>query len=81
MGTFFVLWVGDKTDSVSVDRLKPVISAVPVTPAVPLSHGRPCLVSASTRRPPAPVPPPVKKVRFSVPVPATKLCLNPHRTV
>ena len=27
----FVLQVGDKSDSVSVDRLKPVISAVPVT--------------------------------------------------
>ena len=28
---FFVLQVGDKSDSVSVDRLKPVISLVPVT--------------------------------------------------
>ena len=31
---FFVLQVGDKSDSVSVDRLKPVISLVPVTPAL-----------------------------------------------
>ena len=34
-GGFFVLQIGDKSDSLSLDRLKPVISAVPVTPAVP----------------------------------------------
>ena len=33
---FFVLQVGDKSDSVSVDRLKLVISSVPVTSALPL---------------------------------------------
>ena len=32
---YFVLQIGDKSDSVSVDRLKPVISSVPVVPAVP----------------------------------------------
>ena len=32
---FFVVQIGDKSDSVSVDRLKPVISATPVIPAVP----------------------------------------------
>ena len=32
---FFVLQIGDKSDSVSVDRLKPVYSTVPLDPAVP----------------------------------------------
>ena len=36
---FVVLQIGDKTDSLSVDRLKPVVSAVPVTPAVPPPQG------------------------------------------
>ena len=33
--TFFVLQNGEKSDSVSVDRLKPVYSTVSVDPAVP----------------------------------------------
>ena len=41
---FFILQVGDKTDSVSVDRLKAVFSSVPVTPAVPPPRGRPHLL-------------------------------------
>ena len=32
---FFVLQIEERTDSVSVDRLKPVISSVPVIPGVP----------------------------------------------
>ena len=36
---FFVLQIGDKSDSVSVDRLKPVFSSVPVVPGVPPVRG------------------------------------------
>ena len=75
---FFVLQIGDKSDSVSVDRLKTVISAVPVTPAVPPLGGHPRLVPASITGPPDPGRLPVKKVRFFIPVPATKLRWNSH---
>ena len=78
---FFVLQIRDKSDSVSVDRLKPVISAIPVTPAVPPPRGWPRLVPASIMRPPVPVSLPVKKVRFEVRVPAKKLRQNPRRIV
>ena len=90
---FFVLQIGDKSDSVSVDRLKPVFSSIPVVPAAPPLRGRPCLVPALVPRPLGPCPepvlfpgppdpdcPPVKKVRFS-PVPATQLLRNPHQMV
>ena len=77
---FFVLQIGDKSDSVSVDRLKPVISAVLVTPAVPPLQGCPRLVPASATRPQDPDRLPVKKKKFSL-VPATDLRRNPHRTV
>ena len=77
---FFILKIGDKSDSVSVDRLKAVYSSVPVTPAVPPPQGRPRLQPASVTEPPAPVHA-KKKVRFKVPVPATKLRRNPHQTV
>ena len=90
---FFVLQIRDKSDSVSVDRLKPVISSVPVVPAKSPLQGWPCLVPASVPRPPDPCPkpasvpgppdpglPPVKKVRFSL-VPATQAYRNPQRTV
>ena len=50
---FFILQIGDKSDSVSVDRLKAVFSSVPVTPAVPPPQGRPCLQPASVSEPPA----------------------------
>ena len=76
---FFVPQIRDKSDSVSVDRLKPVTSATPVTPAVHPPRGH--LVLASITRPPDPVSLPVKKVRFEVRVPATKLRQNPHWTV
>ena len=85
---FFVLQIGDISDSVSVDRLKPVFSSVPVVPAEPPLPGRPYLVPASMPKPTVPRRPPVKKVTFSPvkkvsfsPVPATQLCRNPHRTV
>ena len=77
---FFVLQVGDKSDAFSVDRLKPVVSAVPVTPAVPPLRGRPRLVQALFPRPLDPGCPLVKKVSFSQ-IPATKLPRNPHRTI
>ena len=35
----FVLQIGDKKDSVSVDRLRPFFSTNPVVPAVPPTHG------------------------------------------
>ena len=63
---FFVLQIGEKTDSVSVDRLKPVISSVPVIPGVPPVWGRPRLKPASVPKPPVPVRPLVKKVTFSL---------------
>ena len=37
----FKLQVGDKTDNVTIERLKPVISATPVEAAVPRKRGRP----------------------------------------
>ena len=40
---FFRLQIGDKIDSVSVDRLKPVFSDSPVIPAAPPPRGRPPL--------------------------------------
>ena len=40
---FFRLQIGTKVDSVSVDRLKPVISDVPVIPVTPPPQGRPPL--------------------------------------
>jgi len=40
---FFRLQIGSKIDSVSIDRLKPVFSDLPVVPAVPPLRGRPPL--------------------------------------
>ena len=90
---YFVIQIGDKSDSVSVDRLKPVFSSDPEVPADPSLRGRPRLVPAWVTRPPDPRPEPasvpdpqapgrpqVKKVMVS-PVPATQLRRNPHRTV
>ena len=37
----FVLQMGDKEDSVSVDRLKSILSTNPVVSAVPATRGRP----------------------------------------
>jgi len=47
--------MGDKEDSVSVDRLKPVFSTNPVVPAVPPTRGRPR--HQTVVRPSAPVRP------------------------
>ena len=49
---FFRLQIGQKVDSVSVDRLKPVFSDSPVVPANPPPRGRPPLHPA--RQPPEP---------------------------
>ena len=74
----FILQIGDKSDSVSVDRLKAVFSSVPVTPAAPPTRGQSCLRPASVTEPPVHA---KKKVWFESPAPATKLHRNPHRTV
>ena len=57
---FFRLMLGDKEDSVSVDRLKPVFSTEDVTPVQPPRRGRPPLCSerSSPVTVPVPVPPP-----------------------
>ena len=73
---FISLQMGDKSDSVSVDRLKAVFSSVPVTLAVPPPRGPPRLPPASVTKSPAPVHV-KKKVRFETLVPAT----NHHRMV
>jgi len=49
---FFRLQIGNKVDSVSIDRLKPVFSDSPVVPADPPPRGRPPLRPA--RHPPEP---------------------------
>ena len=77
---FFILQIGDKSDSAPVDRLKAVYSPFPVTPAVPPPRRLPCLPPAFIAKPPVPVHT-KKKVRFEVPVPVTKLCRNPRQTV
>ena len=70
-----------------MDRLKPVISSVPVVPGVPPVRGRPRLKPASIPGPPVQDRPPGKKVTFSPVkkvrflVPAMQLRRNPHRTV
>ncbi|XP_023344142.1 uncharacterized protein LOC111713509 [Eurytemora carolleeae] len=43
LSKFFRLQIGDKVDSVTVDRLKPVFSDSPVIPAAPPPQGRPPL--------------------------------------
>ena len=77
---FFVLQISDKSDSDSVDRLKPVYSPVPVDPAVPPSQGRPWLVPPAASVPQDPVCLPKKKgCLFTLALaPATQLRWNPH---
>ena len=76
--TFFFLQIGDKTDSVSVDGLKPVFSSTPVVPVKPPPlQGQPFLVPASVIRSPVPRHPPGKKMSFA-PIPAMQLHRNPH---
>ena len=86
--TFFFLQIGEKADSVSVDRLKPVVSSIPVIPSVTLfgvDHGwnQPPFLDLQFQvvlRWKKVSFSPVKKVRFSL-VPATQLRRNPHWTV
>ena len=40
-GKFFKLAVGDKTETVSIDRLKPHLGLSPLVPATPAARGRP----------------------------------------
>ena len=49
---FFRLQIGTRIDSVSVDRLKPVFSDSPITPAAPPLQGRPPLCPG--KKPPEP---------------------------
>ena len=62
---YFTLQVGSKTDAVSVDRLKPVLSDFPVTVQDPPRKGRPPLPP----RPPAPKPPAPKPPAPKPPAP------------
>ena len=84
---FFSIQIADKSDSVSLDRLEPVIFSVSVVPGVPPVRGWPRLKPASIPGPPVQDRPPVKKVTFSPvkkvrfsQVPATQLRQNPHRS-
>ena len=54
---FFLLQVGSKTNSVSVDRLKPVLSEFPVVSQDPPPQGKPPNPKPPAPRPPAPKPP------------------------
>jgi hypothetical protein len=83
---FFRLQIGSKQDVISVDRLKPVFSDTPVTPAIPPRRGRPRLKPKSLPS----VPPPSsatklpKKVRFKIVPqvlpPSIPVRRNPHRS-
>ena len=74
---FFVIQISDKSDSVSVDRLKPVISSIPVIPGVPPVCGQPRLKPASIPGLRVQDPLLVKKVSFSPAVKKVKLFLVP----
>ena len=78
---FFLLQVGSKADSVSVDRLKPVLSEFPVVSQDPPRRGRP-----PNPKPPAPAPslvratPYIKAKRNSNLVPRSPSSLFPLPT-
>ena len=78
----FVLQIGEKEDSVFVDRLKPVFSTNPVVPAVPPTCGRPRHHPAD--RPSAPARPAIPS-STTVSLPADDLPVlqrrNPRRLV
>jgi hypothetical protein len=83
---YFRLQIGSKQDVVSVDRLKPVFSDAPVTPALPPPRGRPSRrpVANSLDPPPSSAARIPKKVRFQLtprvhpsPSPARR---NPYRS-
>ena len=71
MSKYFRIQIGSKQDVVSVDRLKPVFSDAPVTPALPPPCGRPSRhpVASSSDPPPSSAilrhPPPHKYPRES----------------
>ena len=83
---FFRLQIGNRIDSVSVDRLKPVFSDSPITPAAPPLRGRPPLRPG--KKPPEPSSAvesaiskekkSMKSVRFLT-KPEVILRRNPHR--
>ena len=86
---FFCLQMGDKTDDVSVDRLKPAFSDVPISTAFPPLCGRPALKpppdAVLVVHPPQPPPPAVvcgpahrKTVSFHLPL-GVPTCQNTHR--
>ena len=54
---YFVVQIGSKHDTVSVDRLKPVLSETPVVPQLPPRRGRPPALKPPAPVPPAPKPP------------------------
>ena len=73
---FFVLQLGERTDSVSVHRLKPAALPADAAPAVPPQCGRPRKV-----RPPAvnvtpAVQRPVRRVRFTLPAAKSRPARN-----
>jgi len=51
---YFRIQIGDRQDTVSIDRLKPVLSDGPVLPQSPPRRGRPPNLPAPPRRPPDP---------------------------
>lgn len=53
---YFIVQIGSKQDSVSVDRLKPVLSETPVIPQLPPHRGCPPALKLPPLRPPAPKP-------------------------
>ena len=78
---FFRLQIGDKVDTVSVDRLKPVISDSTIVPARPPTRGRPILRPRLDKPGPSAAAPPLvsKKVRFQ-PQSLAPARRNPHRS-
>ena len=70
---YFSLQMGSKTDSVSVDRLKTVLSEFPVTAQTPPCRGRPLL----SPKPPAPFPPVPKPLTLKPPAPPPPISGHP----
>ena len=86
---FFCLPIGSKTDVISVDRLKPVFTEEPVSPALPPACGRPPLRVPDpilhphvVLNPPSAVLPvrPERRVCFQLP-PSVPARQNPHLAV
>ena len=75
---YFRLQVGDRTDSVSVERLKPAVCDSAVQPALPRRRGRPRKSPPSPAVPPA-LPRPRGRPRKSAPPPADPPALRRPR--